>query len=101
MGAENFSPSWFLLEHHHNTRFDDLKAGLSFLKRKVEGQKDGQISFLKVYYDANHMHIGWCGVSNSTITLFKSKNCRNNFILKSIMILKESLPFYELPRKSF
>jgi len=49
LGAENFSPSWFLLEHHHNTRFDDLKAGLSFLKRKVEGQKEGQISFLKAH----------------------------------------------------
>jgi len=26
-----------------------LKAGLSFLKRKVEGQREGQISFLKVH----------------------------------------------------
>ena len=48
LGSENFSATWFLLEHHHNTSFDDLKAGSSFLKRKVQGQKEGQISFLKV-----------------------------------------------------
>ncbi|KAK7578051.1 hypothetical protein V9T40_010256 [Parthenolecanium corni] len=45
--AENFEPNWFLLEHHHATSFDDLKVGLSYLKRKVEGQKEGQLSFLK------------------------------------------------------
>ncbi len=48
LGAENFAPTWFLLERHHTTSFDDLKAGLSFLRRRVEAQKDGQISFLKV-----------------------------------------------------
>lgn len=48
LGSEHFSPSWFLLQHHHSTGFDDLKAGLSFLKRRVEAQKEGQISFLKV-----------------------------------------------------
>lgn len=47
-GSENFSPSWFLLQNHHNTSFNDLKAGLIFLKRRVEAQKEGQISFLKV-----------------------------------------------------
>ncbi len=50
LGSENFSPSWFLLRHHHSTSFDDLKAGRSFLKRRVEAQKEGQISFLKVQY---------------------------------------------------
>ena len=49
LGSEHFSPSWFLLRHHHSTSFDDLKAGLSFLKRRVEAQKEGQISFLKVF----------------------------------------------------
>jgi exocyst complex component 2 len=48
LSSENFTPAWFLLERHHTASFDDLRAGLSFLKRKVEGQKDGQISFLKV-----------------------------------------------------
>lgn len=48
LGSELFSPAWFLLRHHHSTSFDDLKAGLSFLKRRVEAQKEGQISFLKV-----------------------------------------------------
>lgn len=36
-----------MLEHHHATSFDDLRAGLSYLRRKVESQKEGQLSFLK------------------------------------------------------
>ncbi|GJQ70006.1 hypothetical protein Trydic_g13367 [Trypoxylus dichotomus] len=45
--AENFSASWFLLENHLATSFNDLQAGLLHLKRKVEGQKEGHLSFLK------------------------------------------------------
>lgn len=44
---ENFSPSLFLLEKHSATTFADLKAGLNYLNRKVESQKEGQLSFLK------------------------------------------------------
>lgn len=47
LSQENFSPAWFLLENHLTTSFEDLKAGLAFLKRKVESQKEGQLSFLK------------------------------------------------------
>ncbi|KAI5695492.1 exocyst complex component 2 [Diaphorina citri] len=47
LSLENFEPTWFLLDHHHATSFDDLRVGLSFLKRKVESQKEGQLSFLK------------------------------------------------------
>ncbi|KAI8042191.1 exocyst complex component 2 [Drosophila gunungcola] len=47
LSQEHFSPSWFLLENHLATSFEDLKAGLSYLKRKVESQKEGQLSFLK------------------------------------------------------
>lgn len=47
LAQENFAPGWFLLEHHNTTSFDDLKAGLSYLRRKVESQRDGQLSFLK------------------------------------------------------
>lgn len=50
LASENFEPNWFLLEHHHATSFDDLKVGLAYLKRKVEGQKEGQLSFLKVKF---------------------------------------------------
>lgn len=45
--ADNFSPGWFLLVNHYGTSFSDLRAGLSYLRRKVEGQKEGQLSFLK------------------------------------------------------
>ncbi|XP_013098613.2 exocyst complex component 2 [Stomoxys calcitrans] len=44
---ENFSPALFLLEKHSATTFADLKAGLNYLNRKVESQKEGQLSFLK------------------------------------------------------
>lgn len=47
LSQENFSPCWFLLENHNSTSFDDLRAGLSYLRRKVESQKEGQLSFLK------------------------------------------------------
>lgn len=47
LSQDNFSPAWFLLEHHNSTSFEDLKAGLAYLKRKVESQRDGQLSFLK------------------------------------------------------
>lgn len=47
LSQDNFSPGWFLLEHHNTTTFEDLKAGLSYLRRKVESQRDGQLSFLK------------------------------------------------------
>ncbi|XP_050438193.1 exocyst complex component 2 [Adelges cooleyi] len=45
--SENFEPAWFLLENHHGTSFDDLRVGLSYLKRKVDSQNEGQLSFLK------------------------------------------------------
>lgn len=45
--SEQFVAAWFLLENHHATSFEDLKAGLAFLRRKVDGQKEGQLSFLK------------------------------------------------------
>ncbi len=37
----------FLLESHRGTTFEDLKAGLAFLKRKVDGENETQISFIK------------------------------------------------------
>ncbi|KAL3277052.1 hypothetical protein HHI36_012413 [Cryptolaemus montrouzieri] len=47
IASENFSPGWFLLENHQSTSFNDLQAGLLHLRRKVEAQKEGQLSFLK------------------------------------------------------
>ncbi|KAK0158108.1 hypothetical protein PV328_009154 [Microctonus aethiopoides] len=45
--SDKFHPGWFLLQHHHGTTLDDLKAGLAYLRRKVNTQKEGQLSFLK------------------------------------------------------
>ncbi|XP_048481795.1 exocyst complex component 2 [Plutella xylostella] len=47
LSDENFEPGWYLLEHHSNTSYEDLKAGMVFLQRKVEGQKEGQLHLLK------------------------------------------------------
>lgn len=30
IGSERFDPAYFLLEHHHNTTFDDLKVKIQF-----------------------------------------------------------------------
>lgn len=45
---DKFHPGMFLLQNHHATSLDDLKAGLAYLRRKVNSQKEGQLSFLKV-----------------------------------------------------
>lgn len=47
LANEKFHPGWFLLQHHHTTTLNDLKAGLAYLRRKVHSQKEGQLSFLK------------------------------------------------------
>lgn len=47
IGTENFDPGLFLLEAHQGTTFEDLKAGLAFLKRKVDGENESQLSFIK------------------------------------------------------
>lgn len=47
LSAENFSPGWFLLENYAGTTFADLRSGLANLRRKVDSQRDGQLSFLK------------------------------------------------------
>ncbi|KAG5883751.1 hypothetical protein JTB14_023173 [Gonioctena quinquepunctata] len=47
ISSTHFSPNWFLLENHQTTSFNDLQAGLVHLRRKVKGQKEGQLSFLK------------------------------------------------------
>jgi len=47
IGSERFDPAYFLLEHHHATTFEDLKAGLEHLRRKVSGHNQDQLSFIK------------------------------------------------------
>lgn len=47
MSLENFSPAWYLLENHHSTSFDDLKAGLAHMKRKATQRSEGPIAFVK------------------------------------------------------
>ncbi|XP_063241728.1 exocyst complex component 2 [Bacillus rossius redtenbacheri] len=64
--SEQFVAGWFLLEHHHATSFDDLKAGLAFLRRKVESQKEGQLSFLKA-------NVGSVMDQLDTLTILKEK----------------------------
>ena len=49
LSSENFSPCWYLLQHHSTTPFDDLRVGLGYLRRKVDSHQEGQLSFLKVH----------------------------------------------------
>ncbi len=35
ISSEKFDPAYFLLEHHHNTAFDDIKAGLEHLRKAI------------------------------------------------------------------
>ncbi|XP_075212432.1 exocyst complex component secretory 5 isoform X2 [Lycorma delicatula] len=66
LASDQFEPGWFLLEHHHATSFDDLRVGLAFLRRKVEGQKEGQLSFLKA-------NVGSVMEQLDTLNLLKEK----------------------------
>ncbi|XP_048748841.2 exocyst complex component 2-like isoform X2 [Ostrea edulis] len=47
LSLENFSAAWYLLENHHSTSFDDLKAGLSYMKRRASHRSEGPIAFVK------------------------------------------------------
>ena len=47
IGSDNFEPAYFLLDKHRSTTFEDLKAGLGYLKRKVDGENESQLSFIK------------------------------------------------------
>ncbi len=47
INSDNFSPAYFLLDKHRSTTFEDLKAGLGYLKRKVDGENESQLSFIK------------------------------------------------------
>ncbi|CAB0035765.1 unnamed protein product [Trichogramma brassicae] len=64
--SEKFHPGMFLLQNHHATSFDDLKAGLSHLQRKVNSQKEGQLSFLKA-------NVGTVMEQLDTLTLLKEQ----------------------------
>ncbi|KAG8196222.1 hypothetical protein JTE90_007945 [Oedothorax gibbosus] len=45
--SQVFEPTWYLLENHHGARFDDLKTGLAFLRRKVSTHDEGPLAFMK------------------------------------------------------
>ncbi|XP_054169262.1 exocyst complex component 2-like [Oppia nitens] len=50
--SDHFLPNWYLLEHHNNTSFNDLKLGLELLRAKCETQmtpnaSSAPVTFLK------------------------------------------------------
>ena len=45
--SPNFDPDLFLLTNHSRTEFADLKHGVSYLRRKVAGENENQLSFIK------------------------------------------------------
>ncbi|XP_064467381.1 exocyst complex component 2-like [Ornithodoros turicata] len=50
--SDTFNPTWYLLENYNGTSFNDLKAGLLSLRRKVGQQQEGPSSFLKSHVNA-------------------------------------------------
>ncbi|CAH1269792.1 Hypp4243 [Branchiostoma lanceolatum] len=44
---DKFLSEWFLIENHHHTSFEDLKTGLSYLKRKSTQRSEGPLAFMK------------------------------------------------------
>jgi len=47
MSLENFSPLWYLLEHHQNVSFEDMKKGLAHMKRKADHRQEGPITIVR------------------------------------------------------
>ncbi|KAL4222023.1 Exocyst complex component 2 [Mactra antiquata] len=47
MSLENFSPAWYLLENHQTASFDDLKHGLTNMRRSARTRSEGPIAFVK------------------------------------------------------
>ena len=45
--SANFDPDLFLLTNHSRTEFADLKHGVSYLRSKVAGENENQLSFIK------------------------------------------------------
>ncbi|XP_077993599.1 exocyst complex component 2-like isoform X2 [Glandiceps talaboti] len=50
--ADDFLPVRFLLQNHQGTSFDDLKAGLQYLKRISEQRSGGPLAFMKANVSA-------------------------------------------------
>ena len=64
--THNLLPALFLLESHRATTFEDLKAGLGFLKRKVDGENESQLSFIKANVNS---------IVDQLVSLFASSRC--------------------------
>ncbi|CAG2107534.1 unnamed protein product [Medioppia subpectinata] len=52
IASDHFLPDWYLLQHHNNTSFNDLKRGLDSLRAKCEAQltpnaSSAPVTFLK------------------------------------------------------
>ncbi|XP_070536873.1 exocyst complex component 2-like isoform X2 [Ptychodera flava] len=47
IAAKDFIPARFLLENHQGTSFEDLKAGLSYLKKTSAQRSEGPLAFMK------------------------------------------------------
>ncbi|KAL8560897.1 hypothetical protein ACOMHN_059081 [Nucella lapillus] len=47
MSLENFSSGWYMLENHHNASFEDLKAGLEYMKRRASQRSEGPITVVR------------------------------------------------------
>ena len=81
-----FLSGLFLLESHRGTTFEDLKAGLAFLKRKVDGENETQLSFIKANVNSivdqlvspNNLT---CFFTNTRFRYFYQASCLSLFLV--------------------
>nr|XP_004666199.1 exocyst complex component 2 [Jaculus jaculus]XP_044992574.1 exocyst complex component 2 [Jaculus jaculus]XP_044992575.1 exocyst complex component 2 [Jaculus jaculus] len=45
--SENFSASWYLIENHSNTSFEQLKMAVTNLKRQANKKSEGSLAYVK------------------------------------------------------
>uniref|UniRef100_T1J496 Exocyst complex component 2 n=1 Tax=Strigamia maritima TaxID=126957 RepID=T1J496_STRMM len=82
--SENFVPAWFLLENHNEASFDDLRRGLTCLRRKVNNQKEGELSFLKA-------NVGSVMDQLDTLTALAIAKRKDDFGEKNLDILEQNV----------
>ena len=78
--SPNFDPDLFLLTNHSRTEFADLKHGVSYLRRKVAGENENQLSFIK-------SNVGCIMEQLDTLKNMKL-SCRNKFVFGDVCRLK-------------
>ncbi|KAK3086910.1 hypothetical protein FSP39_025328 [Pinctada imbricata] len=103
MALQNFSPAWYLLENHHDTSFEDMKAGLAYMKRRATQRSEGPIAFVKSNLSStldcmeslDALHQQYCAddlrgdsVNQYAVLLMQAKSCADG-LFKEVLGRKD------------